>query len=672
MNQPGWCAALAFILFSATTTHVTQATQQAPATFRAGVDLVVVDVVVVDKNGAPVTDLTAADFSVTAGKRPRRIVSSEFVAAKRTGKVAPPELPPSLPASSNNRPTSTATGRSILFVVDVDEIRAGEGRSAMRAIADYVAGLDAIDRVGLVALPYGTPRVDLTTNRQLIRDATGLIVGASRRTNEIEMTPGEAASIALGDTGAVLAWWERTLGLTGPPSVTGQCERPTTRPIEEPLVASPNCKEKGQRTLDVYRRHTRHILDSMRAMATAMAPLDGQKALILVSEGIYNDPELRDDLRRFASAAEQARVALHALHLDAPLMEGSTRGGSTAASRLLDDRLGMDGMAELAHAGGGTAQRVIATATAALKRIDTELSGYYLIAFERSAEDRDGQHVRIDVNVNRPGLDVRARSEFTPAPLKAVAAKAAKTPPDPKAAMGTLLQWPAPVGEIGIDVDTFAMPADATSPEVRVMIAAEIANEGRPVDVGFEVKDAKGKAVADAFDPKVDLKPLPDGRALYPVSISVSPGKYTLTLGVIDSDGKRGSIVHQFEAKEWAPGPLRMSEVFLGEVSGGAFRPSVRIGADRDTLVVRVEVHAASPGAFESDAVRIEFTPVGAEVAALVTQGRLAGAADSTRRAATTTVTIRDLPIGDYILRVGLESPDGKAIAQSSRLFRKE
>lgn len=674
VTQSGLLVALAVALLAAPTAGVPQAPQQAQATFRAGVDLVVVDVVVVDKDGAPVIDLVAADFTVAAGKRPRRIVSSEFVAAKRIS-TAVATYPPDLPAPTNNRPSAAAAGRSILFVVDVDEIRAGEGRSAMRAITDYVDGLDAGDRAGLVSLPYGSPRVDLTTNRQLIREAAGQIVGASRRMNEREMTPGEAASIALGDTGAVLAWWDRITGLKGPSTIsgiTGHCATPDTRPIEEPLVAPPDCKEKAQRTLDVYRRHSSNILDSMRALATAMAPLGGQKAIVLVSEGIYNDLVLRDDLRRFASAAEKARVALYAMHLDAPLMEASALGGPTAASRLLDDRLGMDGMAELTHAARGTAQRVIANPAGALKRIDTELSGYYLIAFERSADDRDGEHVRIDVKVNRPGLDVRARSEFTPEPLNPPVAAANKKPVDPKAAMGELLHWPSPVADIGIDIDTFTMPVDAASADVRVMIAAEIAGGGRPVDVGFEVKDAKGKVVADSFDPKTDLRPLPDGRGLYAVTISVAPGNYTLTLGAIDADGKRGSVVHAFEAKTWPPGQLRMSAVFLGEVAGGAFRPSARIGADRDTIVVRVEVHATSAEGFVGDAVRIEFTPAGADAVALTTQGRLAGAADSLRRAATTAVGIRDLPRGDYIIHVSLDSADGRVLAQASRLFRKE
>lgn len=680
MTQSGLVVALAVALVAAPTADVRQAPQQAPVTFRAGVDLVVVDVVVVDKDGIPVTDLVASDFTIAAGKRPRRIVSSEFVAAKRIS-TAVATYPPDLPAPTNNRPATAPTGRSILFVVDVDEIRAGEGRSAMRAISDYVDGLDAGDRVGLVSLPYGSPRVDLTTNRQLVREAAGRIAGASRRMNEGEMTPGEAAAIALGDTGALIAWTDRIRGLKNlstTSGMTGRCElvdpaSPPNRPIEEPLVVPPGCKEKAQRTLDVHRRHSSNILDSMRALATAMAPLGGQKAIVLVSEGIYNDLEMRDDLRRFASAAERARVALYAMHLDAPLMEAATPGaGPTMASRILDDRLGMDGMTELAHAARGTAQRVIANPAGVLKRIDTELSGYYLIAFERSADDRDGEHVRIEVKVNRPGLDVRARSEFTPEPLNPPAAAANKKPVDLKAAMGELLHWPAPVADIGIDIDTFTMPVDAASADIRVMIAAEIAGGGRPVDVGFEVKDTRGKAVADSFDPKAELRQLPDGRALYPVTVTVAPGTYTLTLGVIDADGKRGSVVHSFEAKAWPAGPLRMSSVIFGEVSGGAFQPSARTGAYRDTIAVRVEVHAASAGAFVSDAVRIDIMRVGDPAVAMSVPGRLAGASGSTRRAATTVVDIRALPRGEYIVRVSLDSGDGKVLAEASRLLRKE
>ncbi len=674
MPHPRTVLALALALLGlpgARAAVATYASQQAPATFRAGVDLVVVDVVVVDKAGVPVTGLAAADFTVTAGQRPRRIVTSEFVGVTRAGRTAPAPLPEGLPAPTGNQRAATQ-GRSILFVVDVDEIRAGEGGPAMRSIAEYVEGLDAGDRVGLVTLPYGTPRVDFTTDRRLISEAAARIVGASRRMSSGDMTPGEAAAIALGDTGALVAWGERTVGLrdtAGLAGITGRCTLPSSLPIEEPTVVPADCKEKADRTLDLHRRRTRGTVETLRNLAEAMGPFDGQKALVLVSEGIYTDPQLRGDIRTFASVAERARVALYALHLDAPLMEAGTRGGHTAASRLLDDQAGFSGMADLASAARGTALRVIAQPAAVLRQIDTELSGYYLLAFERNADDGDGEHIRIDVKVNRPGLDVRARREFTPVPPKAPAPDAKKAKIDPKAAMGTLLNLPAPLGDIAIDVDTFTMPLDATSSRVNVMIAAEIAAGGRPVDVGFEVRDASGKAVADAFDPQAELRPAADGRALYPVSVSVAPGAYTLTLGVIDGDGKRGSVRHAFEAQAWPPGALRMSSVILGEVAGGAFRPAARLGAGNDVIAVRVEVHADSPKAFDMYTVRFDILRVGDATAVVTAPGRLTGAPDALRRAATSLIDVRDLPAGDYIIRASLYAASGDVTAQSSRLL---
>lgn len=638
-------------------------TLQAQPTFRAGVDLVVVDVVVVDNDGRPVTDLTAGDFTVTAGQRPRRLVSTEFIAAPRRGADAIVTPPPDLPAPSSNQRT-TPSGRSLLFVVDVDEIRAGEGRLAMRAIADYAENLPAGDRVGLVALPYGTPRVDFTTNRELISEAAGTITGASRRSSDADMNPGEAAAINVGDTAALVAWWERTLGrpVVG---INRGCSKPDRLPIVEPTSVPEGCKTQADRTLDVYRRQTRNRLDSLRALADAMAPLDGQKAIVLVSEGFYTDPQLRDDVRAFASVAERTRVALYALHLDAPLMEAGTRGNTTAG-RVLDDRQGFDGMADLALAARGTALRVVSHPAAMLKRIDTELSGYYLLAFERSPDDRDGRHVRIDVRVSRPGLDVRARREFTPTAAPAAATDPRKKP-DPKAAMGTLLNGPAASG-LPIDVDTFAVPLDATSSRVSVMIVAEITTSGRQADVGFEIRDASGKAVADSFDGNTDLLPNGPGRARYAITSVVVPGTYTLMFGVRTPDGQQGKVTHTFTAHAWPAGPLRVSEIVLGELAGNAFRPIARVDPGLDAIAVRVEAHATTASTFEMYTIGFDFTRVGDTAAALTAPARLSGPPEALRRAATTLVDTRDLPPGDYIVRVRLLAADGTVAAQSARV----
>ena len=51
------------------------------------------------------------------------------------------DVPPA--ASTNTNPLS---GRTFIFAVDVEEIRAGEGRGAMKSISDYLTKLDSNDR----------------------------------------------------------------------------------------------------------------------------------------------------------------------------------------------------------------------------------------------------------------------------------------------------------------------------------------------------------------------------------------------------------------------------------------------------------------------------------------------------------------------------------------------
>ncbi len=389
------------------------APQQVPV-FRSGVEVVTVDVVVLDKNGRPVPGLQPADFVVTVGKRVRRLVAADYFSTSSRPTQAAVGVDPRGALAPGTGTATPAGGRTFIFVVDVDEIRAGEGRIALRNVADYLDRLDADDRVGLVSLPSGRPRVEPTSDRVAIRHALGMIVGTSNRIREPQMTPGEAAGIARRDGRALLAWWQRGME-------TNRCRRPPQRPLEEAREVPAACQIEAEGALQQHRLHTRIMMDSLAALVTGMAPLSGQKTLVLVSEGLFNDPQSQGDVDRFAAAAERAGVTLYAVHLDAPRMEAAAGPNNITMTRALDDRVGFDGMAEVAVAARGTAFRVVAQATAVLERIDTELSGYYLLFFERDANDREGRRERIEVKVNRPGLEVRARREFTPGPGRVTA-----------------------------------------------------------------------------------------------------------------------------------------------------------------------------------------------------------------------------------------------------------
>ena len=620
--------------------------QQTPV-FRTGVDLVVIDVVVVNKAGNPVTDLKASDFTVVAARRPRRIVAADFVRTAPHPAVATTESAlAAVSAPSVGSDGSRPLGRTFLFVVDVDEIRAGQGGVAIKSIAEYVDRLPRDDRVGIVALPTGTPHVDPTTNRDLIRSAAGRIFGTANRYGGLgvcEMTPGEAHAIVSNDDRGWKAYQERTAG------------RPC--PQQDP-----------RRTLERYTRHTRAILDTLEALAETIAPLPGSKTLVYVSEGIVANLDTTLDVRDFARITEKTGVTLYSLHLDVPPSEASLYGNNSMLSRRLDDLLGMDSMVEISHAARGTAFRVSGSAINALTQIDRETSGYYLLSFEREPTDKDGARVGVQIRVNRPGLDVRARREFTAASQKAT--PKIDVPQNPKEVIAELLKLSTPVVELGVDIDTFFQPVRGSATGVQIMLVAEINHRGRPISaVGYEIFDEQDKRAAESFDYPPILKFIDDTRTLYQITQPLAAGKYRLKLGVIDEDGRRGSIEHRFEVPSWTPNALRMSDLIVGDASKG-FRPAARIGGTSGRLGVRVELHVDSSTLWEGASLELVVERTGSSSTVERRTLDLASTNDTRVRNANTVVDLAGYSPGEYVISAILRGPNGE-VARRSRTFKR-
>ena len=357
---------------------------QPQAVFRAGVDIVLVDVTVLDKAGKPVPDLRAEDFAVEVGGKRRPLVGVHYVSSGRTQPVPSRDATASQAASSletSAADIATET-RSIIVIVDTDNIRAGDGRGSMESLADYFDSMPSTDRIGLVAYPFGTPEVPPTSDRTVLRSGLERTVGTSHQLRSCDPTFGEAASDGVGWSGRVIA-----MGCRADPSR---------------LAAAKS----------VYRQQTRRLFDVIARVALSMVEVPGTRAIVLVSEGLYVDEETRRDLQRLGEALERARVVLHVIHLDFPFVEASARGNATL-SRRTDDQYGFDAMVETAFAGGGEAIRSISRPTGAIRRIDAALSGRYILAFERIVADKLGERLRLKVNVSRKGSDVRARSHVT-------------------------------------------------------------------------------------------------------------------------------------------------------------------------------------------------------------------------------------------------------------------
>src|SRR5215510_4289207 len=136
-----------------------QADTQTPApgpTFRTGVDLITIDVAVVDRNGRPVEDLGAAEFSVKIDGEVRRVVSAELT------KVDVAAAKKQVDDKSETFYTSNLTppnGRSIVIVVDQINIRPGTLKPLLSAASKFLDQLSPLDQVAFISYPEPGPRV---------------------------------------------------------------------------------------------------------------------------------------------------------------------------------------------------------------------------------------------------------------------------------------------------------------------------------------------------------------------------------------------------------------------------------------------------------------------------------------------------------------------------------
>src|SRR5262245_39524066 len=118
-NRSALRAVLVFGAAAAAASIVLAAQSQTP-TFRAGVDVIAVDVQVVDGNGQPIDQLPVGKFSVTIDGHDRRIVSVDQVRYSADAEGAAP-MPAIVagPSARNDWPGGGPVNRMFLLAFDV-------------------------------------------------------------------------------------------------------------------------------------------------------------------------------------------------------------------------------------------------------------------------------------------------------------------------------------------------------------------------------------------------------------------------------------------------------------------------------------------------------------------------------------------------------------------------
>jgi hypothetical protein len=487
------------------------------------------------------------------------------------------------------------------------------------------------------------------------------------------MTVGEAAAVERLDTAALYEYLDRIRAGCNdkPPELVGLLDNSTDSCVLR-------WQAMATRVMSLERRHSKDVFDTLRAVATAMTTIEGPKSVVVVSEGIVNDMGTTDELRVLAAAAERARVTLYGLALSKPMAEASGQlAMATAHAR--DQELLFDGLATVAIAARGAAYMVTGSAATLVARIDTEMSGYYLLSFARDDLDRDGQRQSIAVNVNWPGAVVRARKEFTiDRGISFDGPEPTGPPADLRGAIGSLLRGPVGVIEMGVAVDAYATAASGKAGAVKTLVAASFATGRRVLAaVGYEITDAVGNVVADGFEPsaagaaarEVTTEKLPGDRQLYTTAVLLAPGRYRLKVAAIDDRGRRGSLEHAFDVTTGRLGSLHVGDLIVGDLSTGHFVPSPSILPGTPQLPVTVEVSADAADVLEGARITLELGRPGEPVFATLPLSLKPGT-DDLHRIASATLAIGTLPAGEYAVSAVLYAADGGTLRRS-RVFVK-
>lgn len=553
-------------------------TQDQVPVFRAGVELISVDITALDNNGRQVTDLTSGEFEVEIDGNRRQVQSVEYVRSvdpmRAIGAPHKVVVPDETFSSSNAK--GAPRGRLIVILVDQGNIRTGAARSAMNSAKKFVDTLTPEDRVSVIAVPSPGELVDFTTDHDKVREALLRIVGhASAPRSRFNISITEAMALYMNsDTRLALEVILRECGQAGGAIEIERCEREVEQDAAEIMI-------------DI-RRRTDDSIRGMRAVLQSLANLEGPKSVILVSEGLIFEG-LGGETDELASIAADSRATLDILLLDVPLFDASQ--GSRPTTPREDRELQVTGLEQLAGAARGNLYRINTTAEFAFDRISRSLDGYYLLGVESRPDDRNGRRHRISVKSTRRGVTIRSRRSF----LTSVSAKAT-TPQD---AVTRALKSPLPINDLPLKISTWTYKEPGSS-RVRVLVAAEaerLADQPLEYTVGMAIVNRQGKGFATPIELKTLAEKSGDpGTAVFSGILAVDPGQYRLMVSMADSEGRVGSVARAVTAFQMDGPGVSIGDLLLGSTTGGgkvALAPAIE-PAVTETMAAVMEAYAPS------------------------------------------------------------------------------
>lgn len=646
------CAALTVVCAAFVAADAHAQTDQPAATFKAGVELVTVDVSVSDKNGRPVRDLLAADFTVKVDGKLRRVVSAQHVQfdVQAARKAAAEHAGEETFFTSNIGPPE---GRMIIIAVDQSNIRPGAVRQLLRTAAAFVDRLGPADQVAFVAFPPPGPEVNFTTDRVRVKAAMEQVVGNQQDySGRFNIGLYEAIAIAERFDEIVLKQVaERECASVRGPELQ-ECQR--------------EVRNEANGRARFARQESSLALGSLSDLLRRLSVLDGTKAMVLLSEGLVLD-DLGASGDEVARLAAIARTSMNVLLMDVTQNDVSSIELPPTPSQ--DRALQTSGLESLASSARGVLTRVFGNGEQAFDRLSSELSGYYVLGIEQAAGDVDGKRHRLDVSIRRRGLTLRSHRAFVTASTEARAAS-------PRDRLVEALGSPFAVSDLPLRVTNFSFQDTQNPARVRVLVSAEVGQAGAAsgeYTVGFVMFGQDGRAVASTTraETLTSVDGQPDAPLEYQFATIVDPGVYTLRFGVVDAQGRRGSVVRDIRAWKIDGVEFTAGDLLVGNAPsapGELSRPQVEPRVHQREMSAYLEIYAATTASLDGTSVSLEVAEDADAPALTTTPASFFRGAQPTTVIASAAISTAALPPGRYMARARIEK-SGKPVGLLLRPF---
>ncbi len=582
-------------------------------TFRAGVELVYLDVRVTDERGEPVEDLRADEIEILENGRPRPVRIFQHVHEPRDDYATLARRTIAAEVSTNR---GAPRGHLYVLVFDQHHISPGNEQRARLAAERFLrTRLRPVDRVALYAIPGPGPQLAFTNNVAAAAAELAKIRGSLERVGQGAlgaMRLYEAYEIARGNLVVLdrvadrLAAQSSTSDVIGPIGIVTATGSSPNNSAFQFLVA-----EDARRIVARADEDARTLLLNLADLVRGLRRIDGRKTVLLFSEGFFVDHVTRE-LDEVAAAAAESYSVIYAVDLnrrELDVRESDPLGGEQHGE--IESRL-----ASLGSLASETAGELLLDASGRLDGIFTRLADtaqdYYVVGFEPPDEAlRDRRkYRRVAVKVAREGVRVSTRTGY--------ALHDEATPADRRQAIDAALAAPFAQQGLAVEYTTYLLRGSAPGLHRLVLsLAAELPvarqdHNHRPAqaDVVFAVRSlADGRIVASGTD-RIAVPPAsrPDQTTAtvpYRVQFELPAGDYLMRVVVREPGGQVGSADRHLRVRPlYGPG-VSAGDLLISSPHSGSFPVRASL-YPADVLTGVLELYARTVGELDDITVSIE------------------------------------------------------------------